>query len=60
MSGDDDILIDDDFDEDVTESDDDSEESAQLTGMDARRRVENRLEELRMKKLLDDYDFDFD
>ncbi|MGV6808138.1 MAG: PA3496 family putative envelope integrity protein [bacterium] len=62
--GNDDFLDDDDFEE---ESEDDtggnaasgSDENAKQAP-DARRRVEDRLEEIRLKRILDDYDFDLD
>ena len=60
MAGDDDFLEDDEF--DVDSDDDGSEAQVQLTPKeraDARRKVEDRLEELRMKKIMDDYNFDF-
>ena len=61
MSGEDDDLLDDEFDEDdSSDSESDMEESPRFSGIDARRKVEDRLEELRMKKLLADYDFDLE
>lgn len=60
MAGDDDFLEDDAF--DVDAEDDDSESQVQLTPKeraDARRKVEDRLEELRMKRIMEDYNFDF-
>ena len=60
MAGDDDFLEDDGL--DVESDDGDSESQVQLSPKeraDARRKVEDRLEELRLKRIMEDYNFDF-
>ena len=58
MRGEDDDLLDDDFDDDTSDFDDEVESAAPAVSIDARRRIEDRLEELRLKRLMDDYSFD--
>ncbi|MDX2464952.1 MAG: hypothetical protein QNK31_10640 [Porticoccus sp.] len=61
MSGDQ-MLDDDDFDveDEVIELDVEAKEVPRVADIDTRRRLEDQLEERRLRKMIQDYDFDLD
>lgn len=58
--GDEETLDNDDFDLEDQELGQETEEKIKVEGSDMRRRIEAELEERRLQKMIQDYDFDLD